>query len=95
MFASIFISLSYASSGDEELIELTANFDDDDDDDDDCEDETSAFRIGTEMIDKEMIEENRRQRENCKMYEVKLISMFSRYYPFKFNLRIRKKFRNY
>ena len=57
-------SLSYASSGDEELVELTANFDDDDDDDD-CEEEWR-----TEMIDKEMFEERRRQKENCVLYEV-------------------------
>ena len=62
-------SLSYASSGDEELVELTANFDDDDDDD--YEEESSGFRKGNELIDKEIIEERRRQKENCKMYEVR------------------------
>ena len=60
-------SLSYASSGDEELIELTANFDDEEDD---CGENSSAFHFDNESFDKDQLGERRQQRSNCDVYEV-------------------------
>ena len=60
-------SLSYGSSVDEELIELTANYDKNDEDDTDDnidiieEDETNI---------RDIMEERRRQKRNCKIYKV-------------------------
>ena len=60
-------SLSYASSGDEELIELTANFDDEEDE---CGENSSAFHFDNESFDKDKIDEARQQKSNCGLYEV-------------------------
>ena len=61
-------SLSYASSGDEELIELTANFDDDEDE---VGEDSSAFQFDNESFDKDKIDERRQQASNCEVYEVR------------------------
>ena len=61
-------SLSYASSGDEELIELTANFDDEEDE---CGEDSSAFHFDNENFEAEKIEERRQQRSNSRLYEVR------------------------
>ena len=61
-------SLSYASSGDEELIELTANFDDEEDE---CGEDSSAFHFDNETFEKDKISERRQQKSNCGVYEVR------------------------
>ena len=60
-------SLSYASSGDEELIELTANFDEEEDE---CGEDSSAFHFDNESFDADKLDERRQQRSNCEVYEV-------------------------
>ena len=61
-------SLSYASSGDEELIELTANFDDEEDE---GGEDSSAFQFDNASLDKAQIDERRQQKSNCGLYEVR------------------------
>ena len=61
-------SLSYASSGDEELIELTANFDDEEDE---CGENSSAFHFDNESFDKDKIDEKRQKASNYEVYEVR------------------------
>ena len=60
-------SLSYGSSIDEELIELTANLEAENDDTD--EDEDILDHDDNDFIRNE-IEEQKRQRKNCKIYQV-------------------------
>ena len=69
-------SLSYASSGDEELIELTANFDDEEDE---GGEDSSAFQFDNDSLDKDEIDERRQQKSNCGLYEVRgeVLTLFS------------------
>ena len=59
-------SLSYGSSIDEELIELTANLDCENDDTDEDE---AVLDHDDEFIRRE-VEEQKRQKKNCKIYQV-------------------------
>ena len=60
-------SLSYGSSVDEELIELTANYENEDDDTDDNID---LIEEDADEFTKNNIEEKRRKKKNCKIYQV-------------------------
>ena len=65
-------SLSYGSSVDEELIELTANYENENEDDTD--DNIDIIEEDDNNV-RDIMEERKRQKRNCKIYRVSFLSI--------------------